>query len=89
MIQLGLLMFVVRPEHRGAYQTLFRDRRVHKTYEAIAARAEGMEVFGLSLVTNLAAGLSGAPLDHQEVLAAGAAAATRIGELLRELITRS
>jgi tRNA pseudouridine32 synthase / 23S rRNA pseudouridine746 synthase len=33
----GLLMFVVRPEHRGPYQTLFRDRRVHKTYEAIAA----------------------------------------------------
>lgn len=32
----GVLMFVVRPELRGAYQTLFRDRRVQKTYEAIA-----------------------------------------------------
>jgi tRNA pseudouridine32 synthase / 23S rRNA pseudouridine746 synthase len=32
----GLLMFVVRREHRGAYQTLFRDRGVTKTYEAIA-----------------------------------------------------
>jgi tRNA pseudouridine32 synthase / 23S rRNA pseudouridine746 synthase len=32
----GLLMFVVQPEHRGAYQTMFRDRRVIKTYEAIA-----------------------------------------------------
>ena len=32
----GLLMFVVAPEHRGAYQTLFRDRRVQKTYEAVA-----------------------------------------------------
>lgn len=32
----GLLMFVVRREHRGAYQTLFRDRRVAKTYEAVA-----------------------------------------------------
>jgi len=32
----GLLMFVVRRERRGAYQTLFRDRRVRKTYEAIA-----------------------------------------------------
>lgn len=32
----GLLMFVVRPERRGAYQTLFRDRLVGKTYEAIA-----------------------------------------------------
>ena len=32
----GLLMFVVRPERRGAYQTLFRDRQVDKTYEAVA-----------------------------------------------------
>lgn len=32
----GLLMLVVRRERRGAYQTLFRDRRVRKTYEAIA-----------------------------------------------------
>jgi len=32
----GLLMFVVTPELRGAYQNLFRDRRVRKTYEAIA-----------------------------------------------------
>ena len=57
--------------------------------EAIAARAEGLEVFGLSLVTNLAAGITGAPLDHHEVLAAGAASAGRMGALLRELITRS
>ena len=32
----GVLLFVVRRERRGAYQTLFRDRRVHKTYEAVA-----------------------------------------------------
>ena len=57
--------------------------------EAIAARAEGVEVFALSLVTNLAAGLSGAPLDHHEVLAAGAAAAARMGALLRNLVTRA
>ncbi|GAA3245031.1 purine-nucleoside phosphorylase [Pseudonocardia petroleophila] len=57
--------------------------------EAIAARALGVEVFGLSLVTNLAAGLSGAPLDHHEVLEAGAAAAGRMGGLLRELVARS
>jgi purine-nucleoside phosphorylase len=54
--------------------------------EAIAARAEGVEVFGLSLVTNLAAGITGEPLDHQEVLAAGAASAGRMGGLLRELV---
>ncbi|MEU4520495.1 RluA family pseudouridine synthase [Amycolatopsis sp. NPDC024027] len=32
----GLVMFVITPESRGRYQTLFRDRRVHKEYEAIA-----------------------------------------------------
>ncbi len=57
--------------------------------EAIAARAEGIEVFGLSLVTNLAAGMTGEPLDHYEVLAAGLASAGRMGELLRDLIARS
>lgn len=57
--------------------------------EAIAARAEGVEVFGLSLVTNLAAGITGEPLDHHEVLAAGAAAAGRMGALLRELVARA
>ena len=53
--------------------------------EAIAARAEGCEVLGISLVTNLAAGL-GEPLDHEEVLAAGLAAANRMGTLLAEVI---
>jgi purine-nucleoside phosphorylase len=56
--------------------------------EAIAARAEGSEVLGISLVTNLAAGMTGQPLDHQEVLAAGKAAAARAGGLLVELIGR-
>ena len=56
--------------------------------EAIAAHAEGCEVLGLSLVTNLAAGITGAPLDHIEVLDAGRAAATRMGDLLAELLTR-
>ncbi len=57
--------------------------------EAIAARAAGVEVFGLSLVTNLAAGMTGEPLNHEEVLEAGRAAATKMGSLLRELITRA
>ncbi|MDQ3505282.1 MAG: purine-nucleoside phosphorylase, partial [Actinomycetota bacterium] len=56
--------------------------------EAIAARAAGMEVFGLSLVTNLAAGITGVPLNHVEVLEAGQAAAARMGGLLRDLIGR-
>lgn len=56
--------------------------------EAIAARAEGCEILGLSLVTNLAAGL-GDPLDHEEVLAVGRAAATRMGELLAQVVPRA
>jgi len=54
--------------------------------EAIAARAEGVEVFAVSLVTNLAAGMTGEPLDHSEVLAAGRAAAARMGGLLGTVI---
>jgi purine-nucleoside phosphorylase len=54
--------------------------------EAIAARQAGLEVLGLSLVTNLAAGISGQPLDHEEVLRAGRAAASRMGALLAEIV---
>ncbi|WP_353648322.1 purine-nucleoside phosphorylase [Nakamurella sp. A5-74] len=57
--------------------------------EAIAVREAGAEVFGLSLVTNLAAGITGEPLDHAEVLEAGRGAANRMGALLAELISRS
>jgi purine-nucleoside phosphorylase len=57
--------------------------------EAIAARAAGAEVFGLSLVTNLAAGMTGEPLYHEEVLATGRAAAARMGDLLAELVARA
>jgi purine-nucleoside phosphorylase len=56
--------------------------------EAIAARAEGMEVLAVSLVTNLAAGITGEPLDHAEVLAAGAASAARIGAVLADVLRR-
>jgi purine-nucleoside phosphorylase len=57
--------------------------------EAIAAREGGAEVLGISLVTNLAAGITGQPLDHAEVLAAGRAAAVRTGHLLRDVIERA
>jgi purine-nucleoside phosphorylase len=56
--------------------------------EAIAARAEGAEVLGVSLVTNLAAGLTGAPLNPQEMLATAATSAVRMGTLLRDLLIR-
>ncbi|MGA7688864.1 MAG: purine-nucleoside phosphorylase [Jiangellales bacterium] len=58
------------------------------TLEAIAARAAGLEVLGLSLVTNAAAGMSGQPLDHAEVLESGRAAANRLGRLLGDIVER-
>jgi purine-nucleoside phosphorylase len=56
--------------------------------EVIAARAARMRVLGIALVTNAAAGLSEELLDHQEVIAAGAAAAGRFGRLVRGVVAR-
>ncbi|MBF9522751.1 purine-nucleoside phosphorylase [Mycobacteroides chelonae] len=57
-------------------------------HETIAARAAGAEVLGVSLVTNLAAGMTGESLNHDEVLAAGRASTTRMGQLLSSVIGR-
>jgi purine-nucleoside phosphorylase len=54
--------------------------------EAIAARHLGAEVFGVSLVTNMAAGMSGEALDHEDVLARGRAAVPTLAELLRAVV---
>ena len=56
--------------------------------EAIAARHAGMEVFGMSLVTNLAAGISETALSHEEVIEAGAAAGPRISRLLADIVAK-
>jgi purine-nucleoside phosphorylase len=53
--------------------------------EAIAARAAGLEVLGLSLVTNMAAGIAG-PLTHDEVLEQGRAGEPRTGALLAAVL---
>ena len=58
------------------------------TLEAIAARHAGLEVLGISLVTNLAAGISPVPLSHEEVIEAGRAAGPRISRLLAEIVGR-
>lgn len=58
------------------------------TLEAIAARQVGLDVLGISLVTNLAAGIAEHPLSHQEVLEAGQAAAGRCGGLLADVVTK-
>lgn len=56
------------------------------TLETVAARAVGLEVLGISLVTNPAAGISAGMLDHTEVIEAGKAAAPRLAGLLRGLV---
>jgi purine-nucleoside phosphorylase len=54
--------------------------------EAIAARWAGIEICGVSLVTNPGAGYSGQPLSHEEVLAAGAEAGPRLARLIRRFV---
>ena len=54
--------------------------------ECIAARWVGLEVCGVSLVTNAGAGYSGAPLTHEEVLEAGASAGPRLANVIRRFI---
>jgi purine-nucleoside phosphorylase len=54
--------------------------------ETIAARHAGMNVLGISCVTNMAAGLGGKALDHQEVLAVGRRVQDELGSLLIAVI---
>ena len=54
--------------------------------EAIAARQAGMEILGLSLITNLAAGISPEPLSHAEVIQAGKDAEPVISALLARIV---
>jgi purine-nucleoside phosphorylase len=54
--------------------------------ECIAARWIGLEVCGVSLVTNAGAGYTGAPLTHEEVLEAGATAGPRLARVIRRFV---
>jgi purine-nucleoside phosphorylase len=54
--------------------------------ECIAARWVGLEVCGVSLVTNAGAGYTGSPLNHEEVLEAGAAAGPRLAKVIRRFV---
>jgi len=56
--------------------------------EAIAARHAGMKVLGISCVTNLAAGVTPAPLSHEEVIATSRRRAADLGRLLTALVPR-
>jgi purine-nucleoside phosphorylase len=54
--------------------------------EAIAARQAGMDILGMSLITNLAAGIQKTPLSHQEVIEAGRDAEPVISALLARIV---
>ncbi|MBQ6136339.1 MAG: purine-nucleoside phosphorylase [Kiritimatiellae bacterium] len=56
--------------------------------EAVFAKACGMQVAGLSLVSNLAAGISRRPLDHEEVMAAGEGAKPRMAAFIDDFLSR-
>jgi purine-nucleoside phosphorylase len=56
--------------------------------ETLAARAAGTAVLGISLISNAAAGLSLAPLSHEEVVAAGARAAGNFARIVRGVVAR-
>jgi purine-nucleoside phosphorylase len=56
--------------------------------EAIAARHMGMRVLGISCITNLAAGMSGESINHEEVMDTGARVAEVFGELLQRIVVK-
>ncbi len=56
--------------------------------ETIAARQAGVEVLGISCVTNMAAGIEAAPLNHEEVIETGRAVEQQLGALLAGIIPR-
>ena len=56
--------------------------------EVIVARARGIRCLGFSSITNVAAGLSAAPLSHEEVLAAGTQVAGQLATLIRGVLVK-
>jgi purine-nucleoside phosphorylase len=56
--------------------------------EAITARHQGMNVIGISCITNMAAGINDDIIHHEEVIETGARVAATFKELLRRVITK-
>lgn len=56
--------------------------------EAIAARQAGMEVLGCSLITNSAAGVTGQPLSHEEVIEEGKKAEGELARFIADVVVK-
>lgn len=56
--------------------------------EAIVAKQMGLEILGISLITNAAAGLSGEPINHAEVMGTGKLVSGQFCMLLQRIIAR-
>ena len=90
----GVYMSVLGPSFETpaeirAFRTLGADVVGMSTVlESISARHLGMEVMGISCVTNLAAGLQDTPLSHEEVLVTGARVEEKLQGLLKAIIAR-
>ncbi len=75
------------PAEIRAFRTLGADLVGMSTvHEVIVARHMGLEVLGLSLVTNMAAGVTGEAIHHEEVMAIGRNSAARFAALLIALV---
>lgn len=77
------------PAEIRAFRTLGADLvGMSTTLETIAARQAGVEVLGISCVTNMAAGVDPRPLDHEEVLETGRAVEQQLTALLSGIVPR-
>ncbi len=75
------------PAEIRAFRTLGADLVGMSTvHETIIARHMGLDVLGLSLVTNMAAGVTGEQINHEEVMETGARAEAQFTALLKALI---
>jgi purine-nucleoside phosphorylase len=77
------------PAEIRLYRTLGADAVGMSTVpEAIAASHQGTRVLGISCITNLAAGMSDEPINHEEVMETGARVAEIFKELLRRIVAK-
>jgi purine-nucleoside phosphorylase len=93
-MQTGVYLAVLGPSYETpaeirAFRVMGADLVGMSTvHEVIVARHMGMQVLGLSLVTNPAAGVTGEPLNHLEVMEYGRLAAGRFSELLLAIVPK-